>query len=98
MFKDPLVRRFISASFFAAAFVWVAVTYFNVETEVVWVLFLFSFIFVGGMMAVGLVLAPIVRFFQRDSSPFLSSLEEPASSEVMEEPAEEETTRSPASE
>ncbi|MBO6658081.1 MAG: hypothetical protein JJ934_14380 [Pseudomonadales bacterium] len=98
MFKDPLVRRFISASFFAAAFVWVAVTYFNVETEVVWVLFLFSFIFVGGMMVVGLVLAPIVRFFQRDSSPFLSSLEAPASSELVDEAAKKETIRSPASE
>ena len=91
MFKDPLVRRFISASFFAGAFVWVAVRYFNVEADVVWVLFLFSFVFVAGMIVIGLVLAPLVRLFRRDSSPFLSSLEVPSEEG-------EESTRNPAGE
>ena len=58
MLRDPLVRRFISSSVFAGAFVWVAVRYFEVDTEVVWVLFGLSFVFVGALIVVGLVLAP----------------------------------------
>ncbi|MBL6690905.1 MAG: hypothetical protein ISP91_10980 [Pseudomonadales bacterium] len=91
MFKDPLVRRFVSGSCFAGAFVWVAVRFFNVEADVVWVLFLFSFVFVGGMIAIGLLLAPLVRLFRRDSSPFLSSLEVPSEED-------EESTRKPKGE
>ncbi len=74
MLKDPLVRRFISASFFAGAFVWVAVRYFNVEADVVWVLFLLSFAFVGGLIVVGLFLAPLVRLIRRDP-PFLANID-----------------------
>ena len=82
MFKDPLVRRFISGSAFAGAFVWVAVRYFEVETEVVWVLFGLSFVFVGMMIVVGLILAPAVRLFRAKPS-LLSKLENP------DEPAED---------
>lgn len=96
MLKDPLIRRFISASFFAGAFIWVAVRYFNVEADVVWVLFLFSIAFVVGLMVIGLVLAPLVRLFRRDSSPMLSSLEAPEQKESAEK--EEETTRNSTSE
>lgn len=77
MIKDPLIRRFISASFFAGAFIWVAVRYFNVEADVVWMLFLFSIAFVVGLMVIGLLLAPLVRLFRGDSSPMLSNLEAP---------------------
>ena len=79
MFKlltDPLFRRFLSGSLFAAVFVWVAVTHFNVETEIVWVFFLLSFVFVGVMIAVGLIVAPMVALLRRKSD-FLSSLEQP---------------------
>jgi hypothetical protein len=73
---DPLFRRFLSGSLFAAVFVWVAVTHFNVETEIVWVFFLLSFVFIGGMIAIGLILAPMVTLLRRKSD-FLSSLEQP---------------------
>ncbi len=39
--NDPLVRRFISATFFASAFVWVAVEFYDVEVEVDRVIFLY---------------------------------------------------------
>ncbi len=84
MLKDPLVRRFISGSVFSGAFVWVAVRFFEVDTEVVWILFLFSFVFVGGMMAIGLLLAPLIRFFRRDASPLLSSIDMDASEDEGE--------------
>ena len=73
MLRDPLVRRFISSSAFAGAFVWVAVRYFEVDTEVVWVLFGLSFVL--ALIVVGLVLAPAVRLFRRKPS-LLSKLDD----------------------
>ncbi len=53
--NDPLVRRFISATFFASAFVWVAVEFYDVEVEVVRVLFLYSVGLVALMVLAGLL-------------------------------------------
>jgi hypothetical protein len=84
MLKDPLVRRLISSSAFAGAFVWVAVRYFDVETEVVWVLFGLSFVFVGILIVIGLVLAPAVRLFRR--KPALLSKLDASPEELLEVP------------
>ena len=89
MLRDPLVRRFISSSVFAGAFVWVAVRYFEVDTEVVWVLFGLSFVFVGTLIVVGLVLAPTVRLFRRKPS-LLSKLDD-LPDELSELPAQDES-------
>jgi hypothetical protein len=89
MLRDPLVRRFISSSAFAGAFVWVAVHYFEVDTEVVWVLFGLSFVFVGILIVMGLVLAPAVRLFRRKPS-MLSKLDD-SPEELSELPAQEES-------
>lgn len=74
MIKDPLVRRFISASFFAAAFVWVAVRYFYVDWDVIGVFFGFCVVFVLGSIVIGFILAPVVRLFRR-KPPLLTQLE-----------------------
>lgn len=74
MFKDPLVRRLISGSLFAAAFIWVAVTHFNVETEVVLVLLQLSVGFVLLLIVAGLLLTPVFRLANRRRS-FLADLE-----------------------
>ena len=87
MFKDPLVRRFISASLFAAAFVWVAVTFFHVETEVIWVLLQLSVGFVILLIVVGLLLTPIVWLLNRRRS-FLSDLSGEANQQE-DEPAKD---------
>ena len=90
MIKDPLIRRLISSSCFAGAFIWVAVRYFDVETEVVWTFFGLSFIFVAGLIVIGLVLAPMVRLFRRKPSLLskidesLDELEEPISESIAE--------------
>jgi hypothetical protein len=89
MLKDPLVRRLISSSAFAGAFVWVAVRYFDVETEVVWVLFGLSFVFVGILIVVGFVLAPAVRLFRR--KPSLLSKLDASPDELAELPAKEDS-------
>ena len=72
--KDPLVRRFISACCFASAFIWVAVYFFDVELQVVRVLFVFSVIFVIGLIFGGLLLAPLIRMF-RSEPALLSKLQ-----------------------
>ena len=89
MLRDPLVRRFISSSVFAGAFVWVAVRYFEVDTEVVWVLFGLSFVFVGTLIVVGLVLGSAVRLFRRQPS-LLSKLDD-LPDELSELTAQEES-------
>ena len=71
--SDPLVRRFFSAAFFASAFVWVAVEFFDVELEVVKVLFIYSVGFVIVMVVVGLVLFPVLALFRRKRSSLLDS-------------------------
>ncbi|XOV88852.1 MAG: hypothetical protein ACFHX7_02960 [Pseudomonadota bacterium] len=76
-YRDPLIRRFVSGSAFAAAFVYVAVRYFKVETEVVWVFLLFSIVFVIGMMMVGFVLSFVIRLLRRPvKGSLLDHLEE----------------------
>ena len=75
MLKDPLVRRFISGSLFAAAFVWVAVSFFEVDPEVVWVFLLLSSGFVFLLVIAGLIGAPVIALFNR-KPPMLSQLEE----------------------
>jgi hypothetical protein len=66
-----MVRRFISAAFFASAFVWVAVSFFDVETEVVWVFFVYSIGFVVLMILVGFLFVPFVALFRKKRSSLL---------------------------
>ena len=75
MFKDPMIRRFVSSSIFAGTFVWVAVYFFDVDPEVVWVLLGFCVVFVLGLIIIGLVLAPLIRLLRR-KPPLLSRLEQ----------------------
>ncbi len=84
LLRDPLFRRFVSASFFAGAFVWVAVSYFGVELDVVWVFLTLSFVFVGAMVVAGLLLAPVVRRFN-SKPPLLARLSEEMASEDAEQ-------------
>jgi hypothetical protein len=66
-----MVRRFISAAFFASAFVWVAVSFFEVETEVVWVFFVYSIGFVVLMILVGFLFVPFISLFRKKRSSLL---------------------------
>jgi len=74
LFKDPLFRSFLSGTLFAASFVFVAVYFFDVDTEIVTTFFILSFIFVGSMIIVGLVLAPFITLLRRKKSKFINSL------------------------
>ena len=74
-FRDPLVRRFISATIFASAFIWVAVTFFDVETGVVRVFFIYSVGLVAIMVVAGLVLFPVIGLFRKKRSSLLELVE-----------------------
>ena len=65
IFKDRLVHRFLSGALFAGAFVWVAVRYFHVNVEVIWVFLVFSFGFVLLLLLAGLLFAPLLWLFRR---------------------------------
>jgi len=58
---DKLFRRFLIASAFAAAFVWVAVDSFNVRIEVVVEFFVMSILMVGAMAACAFLTALLFR-------------------------------------
>ncbi len=72
MLKDRLLRRFLLGSLFAGAFVWMAIRYFRVEPEVVWVLLVFSVGLVLLLLIAGLLVAPVLRRFKRRPPTFLS--------------------------
>ena len=65
------MRRFISAAFFAGAFVWVAIVFFDVETAVVRVLFIYSVGLIVLMVLAALFLFPLVGLFRSKRSHLL---------------------------
>jgi len=81
VFKDPLYIRILSGLVFAGAFVWVAVRFFNVDVEVIWVFLIMSFIFVFGLIVLGLIFSVLLRLLRRrHNSGLLDSLSNPEKS------------------
>ena len=71
------MQRLASTLFFAASFIWVAVSFFDVETKVVYVLFIFSLIFVAGAIVTGFLAAPLLYLMRRRKSSSLLSQVKP---------------------
>ncbi len=89
LYKDPLVRRFISGSFFAGAFVWVAIRFFDVPLEIVRIFLIYSFGFVGILIVFAILLVPVVRLFSKPRSSLLQNIPE----DQLEEPADSKSSR-----
>jgi hypothetical protein len=89
-----MVRRFISAAIFASAFVWVAVSFFDVETEVVWVFFIYSIGFVLLMILVGFLLVPFISLFRKKRSSLLEGTNLEDSDDTQED--KRDTDRTPS--
>ena len=85
LLKDPLFRRFLSGTLFASAFVWVAVEFFGVETEVIEVLFIYSVGFVALLSVGGILLVPLVRFFRPARTGILEKTEIPTEPKPQEQ-------------
>jgi type VI protein secretion system component VasK len=64
-FRDPLYIRILSGMFFACAFIWVAIRYFQVDVNVIWVFLIMSVIFVAGLIVLGLVFSVMLRLLRR---------------------------------
>ena len=64
-FRDPLYIRILSGMFFACAFIWVAIRYFQVDVNVIWVFLIMSVIFVAGLIVLGLVFSVVLRLLRR---------------------------------
>jgi len=64
-FRDPLYIRILSGMFFACAFIWVAIRYFQVDVNVIWVFLIMSVIFVAGLVVLGLVFSVMLRLLRR---------------------------------
>jgi type VI protein secretion system component VasK len=64
-FRDPLYIRILSGIFFACAFIWVAIRYFQVDVNVIWVFLIMSVIFVAGLIVLGLVFSVMLRLLRR---------------------------------
>jgi uncharacterized membrane protein len=86
---DKLFRRFLLASAFAAAFVWVAVDSFNVRVEVVIQFFVMSILMVGVMVVCAFLIAWLIRLIRGKRQPL--SFDQPSSDELPpDEPPPEE--------
>jgi hypothetical protein len=105
-FKDPLYIRILSGMFFAGAFIWVAVRYFQVDVDVIYVFLIMSVIFVAGLIVLGLVFSVLLRLMRRrsgsglldavsDSDAALSEDSISAASLVSAEPAVGDTHKTP---
>ncbi len=73
--KDPLFIRVVSGSFFAIAFVWVAVRFFNVDMAVIWVFLAMSVLLVLLLIVVALIFSVMFRLLRRRSSGLLDTID-----------------------
>lgn len=73
--KDPLIRRFISTCLFAAAFVWVAMEFFGVDSDVVWRFLIGSILMVVVVIGLAWLFALVLVRFRRRRGSFLDDIE-----------------------
>jgi uncharacterized membrane protein YccC len=73
--KDPLFIRVVSGSFFAIAFIWVAVGFFHVDMAVIWVFLAMSVLLVLLLIVVALIFSVLLRLLRRRSSGLLDAID-----------------------
>jgi hypothetical protein len=66
-FTDPLIRRFLSGSLFAGAFIWMAIYFFDAETEVIRVLAIFSGLLVLLLIGLAFVFSFVLKYLRRSN-------------------------------
>ena len=72
---DPLIRRFLSGTLFAAAFIWLAIYFFDVETEVLRVLAIMSGLLVLLLIGTAFIFSFVVKFFRRSNGGMLDKID-----------------------
>lgn len=73
-FKNSQLRLFLSGSFFTAAFVWMAITSYDVDKEEIKVFLILSFILVGILIIGGFLFSFLLSFVRRDKEGMLGRL------------------------
>ena len=74
--KNSQVRLLFSGTLFTVAFVWMAITSYDVDKAEIRVFLILSLIFVGGIMVCGLLFSVILTFFRRDKLGMLSRFDD----------------------
>ena len=96
-FTDPLIRRFLSGTLFAVAFIWLAIYFFDVETEVLRVLAIMSGLLVLLLIGVAFIFSFVVKFFRRSSGGLLEKIDLIESEVKADKVPKEPDTRAAAS-
>ena len=95
-FTDPLIRRFLSGTLFAVAFIWLAIYFFDVETEVLRVLAIMSGLLVL-LIGVAFIFSFVVKFFRRSNGGLLEKIDLIESEVKADKVPKEPDTRAAAS-
>lgn len=96
-FTDPLIRRFLSGTLFAVAFIWLAIYFFDVETEVLRVLAIMSGLLVLLLIGVAFIFSFVVKFFRRSNGGLLEKIDLIESEVKADKVPKEPDTRAAAS-
>ena len=96
-FTDPLIRRFLSGTLFAVAFIWLAIYFFDVETEVLRVLAIMSGLLVLLLIGVAFIFSFVVKFFRRSNGGLLEKIDLIETEVKTDKVSKEPNTRATAS-
>jgi len=73
-FKNSQLRLFVSGTLFTVAFVWMAITSYDVDKEVIKVFLILSFMLVGGLMICGLFFSFVLRLMRGKNDGMLARI------------------------
>ena len=74
-FTDPLIRRFFSGAIFAGAFVWLAIYFFDVETEVIRVLAIMSGLLILLIIGLAFAFSFVMKYLRRSNGGMLENID-----------------------
>ena len=76
IFTDRQVRRFLIALVFAMAFIWVAMRWFDVDANVVYVFAILAVVLTVVLMLLGFAFSFVLHLYMRRDSGMLGKIEE----------------------
>ena len=102
LFTDRQVRRFLIATVFAVAFIWVAMRWFDVDANVVYVFAVLAVVLTVVLMLLGFAFSFLLHLFMRRDRGMLGRIEEEEAALKAQHPdkgeaGEEEKDEPPAS-
>ena len=75
IFTDPLIRRFLSGALFAGAFIWLAIYFFDVETEVLRVLAIMSGLLVILLIGLAFIFSFVLKYLRGSRGGMLDNID-----------------------